>query len=188
MPGCFHSFLGGCSECFALLYFLPGYPFSCCLGSFVSNKILLQGSSSSSSYGCWAYFVFALEHAGFFCKSLHIVKVKLWWQNNSMKNVFKITQTHTHTHTHTHKERVRKNGVSPELWCQSPQFGGSTMLFRRQKKWLHQFSPIPWAVTTLFEVRQPMGMTNTTVTPIWVLSPFPSEVLSVHDSGGFFKV
>jgi hypothetical protein len=96
----------------------------------------------------------------------------------------KHTQTHTHTHT---QERVRKNGVSPELWCQSHSWGGAPCFFRRQK-WLHQFSPIPWAVTTLLKWDNQWGWQillslHMGVSPF----PFPSGVLSVHDSGGFFK-
>jgi hypothetical protein len=132
----------------ALLYFLPGYPFPCCLGSFVSNKILLQGSSS---YGCWAYSVFALEHAGFFV-SLYskgqVVMTKKFNEKCSQNH----TNTHTHTHTHTRKSQkesermvsVQSCGVSHTVW------GGAPCFFRRQK-WLHQFSPIPWAVTTLWK-------------------------------------
>jgi hypothetical protein len=56
------------------------------------------------------------------------------------------SKAHKHTHTHT-QERVRK---SQKEWCESDSLGGAPCFFRRQK-WLHQFSPIPWAVTTLLK-------------------------------------
>jgi hypothetical protein len=108
----------------ALLYFLPGYPFSCCLGSFVSNKILLQGSSS---YGCWAYFVFALEHAGFFVSLYSKGQVVM-----TKKFSEKCFQNHTNTHTHTHTRKSQKEsermvsvqscGASHTVWGEHHAF------------------------------------------------------------------
>jgi hypothetical protein len=88
--------------------------------------------------------------------------------------MFSKSHKHTHTHTHTHKkesEGVRENGVSPELWCQSHSLGGSAMLFQKAEVVAPIFSNSLGSDNSL-EVRQPMGMTNTTVTPYGCFHPF----------------
>jgi len=85
------------------------------------------------------------------------------------------SKSHKHTHTHTHtQERVRR---SQREWCQSrvvvsvTQFGGSAMLFQKAEVVAPIFSNSLGSDNSL-EVRQPMGMTNTTVTPYGCFHPF----------------
>jgi hypothetical protein len=81
------------------------------------------------------------------------------------------SKSHKHTHTHTHRRKSQKEWCESRVVVSVTQFGGSTMLFQKADVGAPIFSNSLGSDNS-FEVRQPMGMTNTTVTPYGCFLPF----------------
>jgi len=101
--------------------------------------------------------------------------------------MFSKSHKHTHTHTHTRKSQkesermvsVQSCGVSHTVWGERHAFSEGRSGCTNFLQFLGQWQ--------LFGSETTNGDDKYYCHSIWVLSPFPSGVLSVHDSRGFFK-